>query len=92
MTVPIPRAYLDSGDVGSCSGAGVRYASSDIPGQEFSVTAYLDSYVKLDIGGFEDRETAFKPKILLRRHRKSADVEAVLGGLAVNDWGRGQLT
>ncbi|MCK5378209.1 MAG: hypothetical protein KAJ78_02345 [Acidobacteria bacterium] len=36
-------AYLDSSDVGSFTGAGVRYASSDTLGWEFGATAYLES-------------------------------------------------
>lgn len=36
-------AYLDSGDVGSFLGGGLKYASSDTLGVELGVTAYLDS-------------------------------------------------
>lgn len=45
-------AYLDSSDVGSFTGAGVRYASSDTLGWEFGVTAYLDSD-EIDFGDLD---------------------------------------
>ena len=56
-------AYLDSGDVGSFTGAGVKYASSNNLGWEFGVTAYLDSddfnFSDLDFGGNTVDNTAW---------------------------------
>ena len=45
-------AYLDSGDVGSFTGGGLKYASSDTLGFEFGVTAYLESD-EFDLGDLD---------------------------------------
>lgn len=45
-------AYMDSDDVGSFAGGGLKYASSDTLGFEFGVTAYRESD-ELDLGDLE---------------------------------------